>query len=297
MTKRGVLTILLLLASSACVAALQWTETGWSAAVVSDYETGLPALMFNIGLIYDEVPDTMKLRIEWQVFSIEDGVKTVLYEYTKPGRERDAAERIYSASQSVLIEPGTQYGARVSIEDLINGLYVERDFAYFAPQSLSVGLRLVDWSGAQAADLSGMSDEELAELLQLQETLDTYTVLAEGVSVSSLFSQHANTDASYPIAVILLPETGVDNNWGTEDQPIIVTFGLRVLAFSIPTRSDSGDFLEQLETYDQPFTGTVYSGSDEQGFGRGVTVFLHDAMGVILDTAQEEQTSRTTLHF
>ncbi|MBE0636327.1 hypothetical protein IH601_10065, partial [Candidatus Bipolaricaulota bacterium] len=177
-----VLTALMMAAASMSAAAIQWEETGWTATVVADYDTGLPAIVFNIGLAYDEVPDTMKLRIEWQVFSIEAGVKTVLYEYTKNARERDAAERIYSASQAVVIAAGMQYGGRVSIEDLANGLRAERDFSYFAPQSLPVGLRLVDWSGAQAADLSGMTDEELAELVLLQQAIESYEVLAEGIS-------------------------------------------------------------------------------------------------------------------
>jgi len=296
MKRRLALTVLMILAVSVCVVALQWEETGWSATIVSDYDTGLPAIVFNIGLIYDEVPETMKLRIEWQVFSIEDGVRTVLYEYTKNARERAAAERIYSASQSVVIEAGMHYGARVLIEDLGSGLSAARDYSYFAPQALPVGLRLVGWDGTEEADLAGMPDEELEELVLLKQAIDSYDVLANGVSISSLFSQHASDDEDYPVSVILLPDTGVDNNWGTEDQPITVTFGLTVLAFSIPTAGDKADFLEQLEKYDQAFTGTVYAGVDGDGFGDRSVVFVHDAMGIILDAAVAEHTERLTLN-
>lgn len=285
MKRRLAVMILLVVAGSLSAAAVDWEELDWAATVVSDYKTGLPAIVFSIGFAYDETPSTMRLLIEWEVFSVEAGARIMLYEYTRTWNT-GGLQRVYFASQSVLIEAGKQYGARVSIEDLKNGLFGERNFTYIAPEALPVGLRFVGWDGTQEADLAGMPDNELQELVLLQRAVASYEVLAENVSISSLFSQYAATQGDYPVSVILLPETGVDNNWGSESQPIIVTFGLTVLTFSIPSADANAGFLQQLATYDQTFVGTAYAGSD------GVILFLHDAMGVILSAAAVELAAR-----
>lgn len=295
MKRQLMLACVLFLVASTTAAAIQWQETGWSASIVSDYETGLPAVVFNIGLLYDEIPELMRLRTEWRVFSIEDGIEIVHYEYKKTGRERNAAERIYTASQSVVIVEGTQYGARVLVEDLVNGLSVSREFSYFAPRRLEVGLRFVGWDGTQETDFTGMPDEHIHELVRLKQAIESYDVVAEGVTVDQMLSQYAKTPESYPVSVILLPETGVDNNWGSEEQPIIVTFGLRVTAFQVPSPADRAVFLTQLETYDEEFTGTVYAGVVGDEFGDGAVIFLHDAMNLILEGAVAEQEDRLTI--
>ncbi len=293
MRRRMTVAILMILVASLSAVAVEWEEIDWSATVVSDYKTGLPAIIFNTGLAYDVIPEMMKLRIIWEVFSVEGGVETMLYEYTKTTVRTRAARRIYAASQSVRIEAGMHYGARVWIEDLENNLFHERSYTYFAPQSLPVGLRLVGWDGTEEADLTGMPDEELEELVLLQRAIASYEVLAEDVSISSLFSQYAAVDDNYPVSVILLPETGVNNNWGSESQPITVTFGLTVLTFSIPSLDAKAGFQQQLSQYEQTFTGTVYAGSGGDGMGEGTVVFVHDAMNVILDAAVAELATRS----
>ena len=60
--------ILLVVASSLSASAVEWEELEWSANVVSDYKTGLPAIIFSTGLAYDERPETMKLSIAWEYF-------------------------------------------------------------------------------------------------------------------------------------------------------------------------------------------------------------------------------------
>ena len=293
MKRRLAMTILMVVAATLSAVAVDWEELDWSTTVVSDYKTGLPAIVFNAGFAYDEAPDMMELRIEWEVFSVEGGAKTILYEYTTTWR-RSGLLRVYLASQSVLIEAGKQYGARVSVEDLENGLSGERNFTYIVPASLPVGLRFVGWDGTEEADLVAMTDAGLQELVILQRAIASYEVVAAGVSISSLFSQHAATDEDYPVSVILLPETGVDNNWGSESEPITVTFGLAVLTFSVPSPSAKSGFQQQLaQQYDQAFVGTVYAGPGGDGLGEGVIVFLHDAMGVILDAAVAELAARS----
>jgi len=292
MKQRLVIMILLLVAGSLSATAIDWEELDWAATVVSDHETGLPAIVFSIGFAYDDVPSTMRLLIEWEVFSVEAGARTMLYEYTNTW-SRGGLQRVYFGSQSVLIEAGKQYGARVSVEDLDNGLFGERNFTYIVPEALPVGLRFVGWDGTQEADLVAMPDKDLAELVQLQRALASYEVLAEDVSISSLFSQYAATQGDYPVSVILLPETGVDNNWGSESQPIIVTFGLTVLTFSIPSADANAGFQQQLATYDQPFVGTVYAGPGGETDGEAVVIFLHEAMGVMLDAAVAELAARS----
>ena len=292
MKRRLVMMILLLVAGSLSAAAVDWEELDWAATVVSDHKTGLPAIVFNVGFAYDEVPSTMRLLIEWEVFSIEAGAKTMLYEYTTTWSRR-GLQLVYFGSQSVLIEAGKQYGARVSIEDLDNGLFGERNFTYIVPEALPVGLRFVGWDGTQEADLVAMPEKDLAELVQLQQALTSYEVLAEDVSISTLFSQYAATDDNYPVSVILLPETGVDNNWGSDSQPIIVTFGLKVLTFSVPSADARAAFEQQLETYDQTFVGTVYTGPGGETDGEAVVIFMHEAMGVMFDEAVAELAARS----
>lgn len=287
MYRRAGLMILVFAIAAISVSATEWEEIDWSATVVSDYKTGLPAIIFNTGLAYDKAPATMRIKVIWEVFAIEGGTETMLYEYTKTTACTRGAQRVYMASESVLIEAGKHYGARVWIEDLENNLFHERSYTYFAPQSLPVGLRLVGWDGTEEADLAGMPDEELEELILLQRAIASYEVIAEDVSISNLFSQYAATDEEYPVSVILLPETGVNSNWGSESQPITVTFGLTVLTFSIPSSDAKAGFQQQLSQYEQAFTGTVYAGSE------GVVVFLHDAMAVILDAAMAELAARS----
>jgi len=284
---------LLVMTVSLFVAATEWEEIGGMANIVSDYETGLPAIIFNAGLAYDEVPEMMQLHIVWEVFSIAGGTETMLYEYSKTTRRRAAASSLFSASQSVLIEPGVQYGARVWIEDLENDLAFERAYSYFAPKTLAVGLRFVGWDGTEEADLAAMPNEELEELVRLQKAIASYEMIAEEVSVADLFSQYAVADEDYPVAVILLPDTGVNNNWGSESEPITVTFGLTVTVFSIPSANGGMGFQDQLALYEQEFVGTVYEGSEGDEFGDGAVVFVHDAMRVMLDAAVAEQAARS----
>ena len=289
--KRNVtLLILVMVFLSLSAVAVEWIELEWSATVVSDYKTGLPAIIFSTGLTYDEQPETMQLRIAWEVFRVDGGSETMLYEYA---RTATAAYRTtYFSSEAVLIEPGGWYRARVQINDYVNALSYERTFSHIEPKSLPVGLRFVGWDGTEEADLAAMPDAEIRELVLLQRAIASYEVIAEDVPISSLFSQHAATDADYPVSVILLPETGVDNNWGSESQPITVTFGLTVLTFSIPEPGAKSRFQQQFSQYDQSFKGTVYAGPGSDGLGEGVIVFLHDAMDVILEEAVAELAMR-----
>lgn len=275
------------------VSAYEWQEIGGTYALVSDHDTGRPALIFNTGIRYDEVPARMQLRITWEVFSIDGGVETMLYEYTKTTSVREGTQRIWSASQSVLIEPGTEYGARVWIDDLENGLSYVRTQTYLAPYSVPVALRLIGSDGSEEADLSGLSDQELNDLVALQRTLSTAEILEENVDLSELFSQHTPTSNAYPVAVVLLPETGIDSNWGTEAEPITATFGLAVYAYSVRSAQAVDGFGAQVAQYEQSFTGTIYAGSPSDGFGQGATLFVHDGIYLILRAATQELETRS----
>jgi len=283
----------LVLMASLSAFAFEWQEIGGGITIVSDHDTDLPAVVFNTGVSYDETPEMMQLRFTWEVFSVDGGTETMLYEYTKTVRLQDGKHRIWSASQSVLIEPGTQYGARVWIDDIENDLSYFRTYTYIAPESLTIGLRFIGWDGTEEVDLAGLTDAELGDLVGLQRDLSTYEVLAENVDLTDVFSQYATAAASYPVAVILLPETGVDNNWGSESQPITVTFGLSVLVYPVASAEAAAGFLEQVATYEQTFAGTVYAGTADSGFGCGAVIFLHDAMQLILNAAVQEQGTRT----
>jgi hypothetical protein len=293
MGRRWATTLGMLWIVSLAAAATAWQETGWTATVVTDRDTGLPAVMFNMGLAYDETPEKMQLRIAWEVYSMVGGARTVLYEYASTYRLRDGTQGIHTAPEPVLIEQGTLYGADVDIADLQNGLTYTQSYRYFAPRSIPVGLRTVLWDGTEEVDLYNVSDTELEALVQLQRRLATYEVLAENVSLDAMFAQYAAAGTAYPLSVILLPETGVDNNWGSESKPITVSFGLTVQEFTVPTRDVRSDFQEQVALYDQAFTGTVYSGTAGSELGEGAVVFVHDSMRLILESALAERASRS----
>ena len=291
--RRTVLFAIAILLVSLPVAALEWEEIGGTANIVSDYDTGLPAIVFNTGISYDVAPELMRLRFTWQVFSIDGEAETMLYEYTKTTRLREGTHRIWSASQSVVIEPGGFYGARVWIDDLENDLSYTRAYTYIAPHSLPVGLRLVGWDGSEEADLTGLPDDELGELARLYGDLSTAEVVAENVSLSDVFSLYAANEDAYPVTVVLLPETGVNSNWGSESQPITATFGLCVFVYTLPSTRAVPGFQEQAALYDQTFIGTVYSGIPGTGLGQGTLVFVHDAMQLILNAAVQELEARS----
>jgi hypothetical protein len=283
--------IMVFLSSSAVAVAVDWTELDWAATVVTDSSTGLPAIIFSTGLSYDERPEAMKLRIAWEVFRIDGGSETMLYQYTRTATAVYATT--YFSSQAVLVEPGFRYGARVQIDDDENDLSYQRTFSHIEPESLPVGLRFVGWDGTEEADLVVMPDAGINELVLLGSAIASYEVIAEDVSISTLFTQHAAADAEYPVSIILLPETGVDNNWGTDSKPITVTFGMAVLTFSIPSLDARSGFQQQLAQYDQTFKGTVYAGPGGDGLAEGVIVFLHDSMDVMLEAAVDELAARS----
>jgi hypothetical protein len=291
MKQKLAMTIVLVVAGALSAIAVDWTELDWAATAVTSSSTGLPAIIFSTGLTYDERPETMKLRIAWEVFRMDGSSETMLYEYTRTATA--AYQTTYFSSQAVLVEPGFQYGARVQIDDNENNLSYQRTFSHIEPASLPVGLRFVGWDGTEEADLVAMSDAGINELVLLGRALASYEVIAEDVSISTLFSQHAALGANYPVSVILLPETDVDNNWGSDSKPITVTFGLAVLTFSIPSLDARSGFQQQLALYDQTFKGTVYAGPGSDGLAEGNIVFLHDSMDVMLKAAVDELAARS----
>ncbi len=290
MNKLLAMMILVVAAGSLSATAVAWEELEWSSAVVSDYKTGQPAVMFSTGLAYDERPETIRLHITWEVFRIDGGAETMLYEFSRNATPRSLTN--YFSTEPVLIEPGEWYGARVQIDDNANALSFRRSFNHIQPFSLPVGLRFVGWDGTQEADLAAMSDEAIGELVSLKQAIASYDVMAEGVSISTFFSQQAATSAAYPVSVILLPDTGVSNNWGSESKPITVTFGLTVLTFTLRSASVKADFQHQLAQYEQEFVGTVYAGPGGEGASEGVVIFVHDAMAVMLNEATAERAAR-----
>ncbi|MBU1050359.1 hypothetical protein KKG90_10090 [Candidatus Bipolaricaulota bacterium] len=282
--------ILIMVFLSLSAVAVDWEELEWSATVVSDYRTGQPAIVFSTGLAYDEQPETMQIHIAWEVFRVDGGSETMLYEFSRTATVSRLAN--YFSSEAVPIEPGGLYVARVRIDDDENALSYRRAFSHIEPYSLPVGLRFVGWDGTQEADLAAMSDEGINELVLLRRAINSYEIVATNVSIGTLFSQYAAANAAYPVSVILLPETGVDNNWGSESKPITVTFGLTVLTFSIPSSNVQSGFQEQLSQYDQTFSGTVYAGPGSGGPSEGAIIFVHDAMAVILNEAVAELAAR-----
>jgi hypothetical protein len=95
------------------------------------------------------------------------------------------------------------------------------------------------------------------------------------------------------VAVVVMPELGYDGNWGTDDKPITVTFGLSVLALKVQNLGDGAGILDQLARYDQAFNGTAYAGSEGGGIGQGNVIFVQDSVAVILAAAVEELASRS----
>jgi len=282
--------ILLMGVGSICAVAANWTELEWAASVVTDSKTGDRAIRFSTGLAYDELPKTTDLSISWEVYRIEGNSEIVLYEFSRTATAW--SQSTYYASEAVPIEPGCHYGARVRIDDHANDLSYSRTFSYIEPHVLPVGLRFVGWDGTQEADLVVMPDADLQQLVDLGRSLKSYDVIAQDVDIDALFSQHAASAADYPVSIILLPDTGVANNWGSESKPIIVTFGLAVQTSLLASPAAKSAFQHHIAQYDQSFVGTVYAGPDGDAPNEGVIIFVHDDMDVMLKAAVEEQAAR-----
>lgn len=277
-------------AVSLSTVAADWTELEWAASIVTDSKTGGRAIIFSTGLAYEEKPETAMLSITWEVYRMEGNSEMLLYEYARTATT--VHQSTYFSSEPVVIEPGFRYGARVQVEDSENALSYKRTFSHIEPASLPVGLRFVGWDGTEEADLVVMPDTDIQELVLLQSALASYEVIAEDVTIDTFFSQHATKSGDYPASVVLLPDTGVHNNWGSDSKPITVTFGLAVLTFSITSLDARNDFQHQIDQYDQSFVGTVYAGPNEDGLSEGVIIFVHDALDVMFDAAVEELASR-----
>ena len=271
---------------------VEWKEIDGGATVVTDRGSGLPAVAFNATVAYDNVPAKMALRISWQVFVIDDGTRTLIDSYSRERLQSVAMPAISTISPRVSIEAGKRYEGQVVLEDLENAIVFRRTYSYDVALAFPIALRLVDWNGSEEADLSNLSDGEIQELAQMAKDIRTYEVLAEGVNLAQLFANHAPADGDYPVAVLLLPDTGISGNWGTAAQPITATFGLSALVYAIDSRDAVTGYLQQLSADEHVFVGTAYAGPIGDHLGQGHVVFVHNAMNVILEAAIAERTSR-----
>jgi len=267
------------------VYAVGWDKFEGGATIVTDSDTDVQSVVFNLGLAYDSKPSHMQISTSWEVYVIEDGVETILDAWSRTSRKTPATDRVWSSSSRIPIEAGKRYGARLVMEDIENGLSHRETFSYFAPLELSIGIRLTGDTGAQLFDMTGVPEDELAELARLDSAIASYEELATSVELTSLFSQHATSSDAFPVSVLIMPDTGIDSHGGTKDVTITLRFGLQVLVYSIEDRATTSSFLSQIALFEETFSGSVYAGPGTDGFGEGVTIFVHDAVFPILDAA------------
>ena len=268
-----------------CFGALgaEWEETDWGANVVLDYKTGLPAVVFHVALEYTSTPDSYHIETSWEVFAIVDGLEVPLDGFSRTSIRSGEVRRVYSASPPVLIEPGEQYGARVTMTDPVHDLSYERTFDFLAPPAVPFGIRLTGWDGSGDVDLSDLPDEELEELVLLQDLLSGYTRVADGVSVEGFLRGDAATGV-YPLSLLLLPTVDID----TSGTPMRIYVILNLYVYTLSAPGEVAGVLDQLDQFMQEFVGDVYTGTGSSILGGGQTVFVQDSVWSILEASVGE---------
>ncbi|MFC2095661.1 lamin tail domain-containing protein [Candidatus Bipolaricaulota bacterium] len=175
MMQRGVIaSIAILVAFSIGAVAVEWEEVSWGADTVLNTETGLPAVVFYASVEYSEFPSSHHLDGGWEIYAVINGTQVPIEGAPTTARLRGNTLTIYSATSQIPVEAGKTYGARLSLQDTVNGLSYERTFSYSPAEILPRGVSLRGWDGSDDIDLSQFPDEELEQLVLLHNLLKGY---------------------------------------------------------------------------------------------------------------------------
>lgn len=295
--KTKFLAILLLLTTIAglAVGATSWNEIEVLSNIAPDPKTGGSALYFTVILEYDPLPSSFRLETSWTLFSLQDGKREIIQEYTKQSRASGRVRRIYSMSPALPVEAGMHYGAEVRLEDTLNGLVYQKSFDYLVPTAVPVGLRLTGWDGTEAVDLTGVPDEELEQLATLHRLLGQYERSAEDASLDAFLSTDLPDEEAFPALVLLVPNAGVSSTLGPSNggPGITLTVGQTFVLYAVPNRTGAPSVMQQLSVYEKDFVGDVYRGDGDLGFVQGVRVFVGPFARLVLDAAAAEWSRRT----
>jgi hypothetical protein len=202
MQKQVAVLIATLIVFSVGAVAVEWEETDWGAEVILDASTGLPAVVFHATLEYSEFPDNYYLDGGWEIYEVVNGVRIPIEGAPTTARLRGDTLTIASATNQIPVEEGKTYGARLSLQDTVNGLSYERTFSYSPAEVLPIGISLRGWDGSlEEIDLSGLPDEELEELAVLHDMLKGYAVSPDDQTLDTFLRGDA---ATRPDTAILL---------------------------------------------------------------------------------------------
>ena len=202
MQKRVAVLIAALIVLSVGAVAVEWEETDWGADVVLNTSTGLPAVVFHATLEYSEFPDNYYLDGGWEIYEVVNGVQIPIEGAPTTARLSGDTLTIASATNQIPIEAGKSYGARLALQDTVNGLTYERTFSYSPTEILPIGISLRGWDGSlEAIDLSELPDEEIEELATLHDMLQRYAVAPDTQTVSAFLRGDA---AARPDTAVLL---------------------------------------------------------------------------------------------
>jgi len=273
---------------------VEWTEIQAFSAVAADPATGAPSVSFSLSLPYDKAPDRMQIRAVWEIYVWDDGAQILLDSYTRRSVETQGMLLFYVGSSPVLIETGKRYVANLVVDDLVNGLHHEHVFDFLAPLSLPIGIHFEGDDGEEEWDLTSLPDEELEELVLLYQLVTAeYELAADGVALDSMFADYAGDEASFPMAVLLIPTEGLSTELGLENSPISVTVAQMLYVYSIPSADAIGGFEDQVEQFQRDFVGFIYTGPGGEGLGAGSVIFLHEPVWSLLEDVSAEYARRT----
>jgi len=202
MQKRVAVLIATLIVFSVGALAVEWEETDWGAEVVLNSSTGLPAVVFHATLEYSEYPDNYYLDGGWEIYEIVNGVQIPIEGAPTTARIGGDTLTIASATNQITIETGKSYGAKLFLQDTVNGLSYERTFSYSPSEILPIGISLRGWDGSlEEIDLSELPDEEIEELALLHDMVKGYAASPDGQTVTAFLRGDA---AARPDTALLL---------------------------------------------------------------------------------------------
>jgi hypothetical protein len=292
------LLVVSLIAGGVAAAGVSWREKGYAVQPQIDSRTGQMEVGFVVTLEYDRSPACVEFKISWKIALVSGGREEEIATDSR-SRKRNCVcciSTYATLSPFIVPVPGSQYRARLHLEDAANALVFDRTIDYVAPLSLPTGITLnvtTPTGTTHGVDLSAVPDEELEELAAYSTLLSTsYVQTASAVAVSDFYMTYAGAAGSFPAWTIVVASVGPTSLLTGSGLTIAASYNGLFLVYPLASSSAVQAVKEQLAQFGQLFAGLVFVKKGEPDGQNPLTVFVSDRAWEILQAAAAEQKKR-----
>ena len=284
---------MLLLWMGAVVATAEWNEIQAVYGITTHPSTGAPILTFSVGLSYDPVPESIRVEVQWTVVEVRDGTEHVIDTLERTVSPPRGPRTLFSASPSVPIAPGGRYRAYVELADTVNDLDYARTIEYLAPISLPTGISLRDLEDTEEFDMTGVPDEELAQLAAYYEALTSeFTVEEEAIELNAFLAALRSDPDRFPALVLLVPTFDPDAPPPSTEGSFEIRIGHSLHVYSLPDSAAIAGLTDQLAPYETTFAGRSFTGEGSEMLSMARSVYVGDYTWRVLAAAASERNRR-----